>query len=295
MNSARIALVGVTSEHFGRGAAEGFLHDFEGWAIFMICIACLIGEMALLARLSHRRLRDVFGIHLPGAAPAPAAAETRVRAVPRTLGVAVALLAGVAAAQTLAPLPESVLPARRPFDDFPLRLPGWQGIPVRMDPAYLEILKPDDYLLANYTRSAAPQPINLYVAYYAAQRHGLAAHSPSECLPADGWEMQSFERHLVEGARTPDGPLEVNRAVIQKGEARQLVYYWFKQRERLVRGEYAVKLYLLWDLVTRQRSDGAMVRLVTPLAAGEPAAAADARMEAFAAELLPRLSAFVPG
>jgi EpsI family protein len=91
------------------------------------------------------------------------------------------------------------------------------------------------------------------------------------------------------------GPLTVNRVVIQKGEARQLVYYWFQQRERALAGEYAVKRYLFWDLVTRQRSDGGLVRLVTPLRKGEAPEAADARLANFAVKLAPRLPEYFPG
>jgi exosortase D (VPLPA-CTERM-specific) len=292
MNSARIALIGVTGEHFGRAAAEGFLHDFEGWAVFMTCMAVLFAEMWLLARLSGRALRDVFGIELP--AGAEAGAEQRVRAVPATLRVAAALLAGVALAYAFAPRPESVVPERRGFGEFPLELGEWRGRLERMDPIHLGILKLDDYLLANYF-DGSRHGVNVYMGYYGMQRNGLAAHSPTECLPADGWEMQRFERYAVPGVSANGRPLAVNRVVIQKGDSRQLVYYWFKQRERHLAGEYAVKAALFWDLLTRRRSDGALVRLITPLAPGEAPEAADARLAAFAARVVPLLPSYVPG
>ena len=286
MNSARIALIGVTAEHFGRAAAEGFLHDFEGWAVFMVCMAALFAEMWVFSRIARLPFNQVFGIELP--ARAPRVAEVRVRAVPATLGVAAALICAVAAAQALAPQPESIAPPRRDFTGFPLELGAWRGRTEPMRPEYVEVLKLDDYLLANFAGGAQPA-VNLYIGYYASQRDGIAAHSPRDCLPADGWEMQSFEAHAVPGVAA------LNRVVIQKGQARQLVYYWFQQRERVLAGEYAVKFYLFWDLVTRSRSDGALVRLVTLLPPGEDIAAADARLAAFAAELAPRLPAFVPG
>lgn len=292
MNSARIALIGVTAEHFGRAAAEGFLHDFEGWAVFMTCMAALFAEMWLLARLSGRGFRDAFSIDPP--AQAPAGAERRLRTVPGTLHAAAVLLAAVALAYALAPQPGSVVPPRRGFVDFPLALDGWRGRSERMDPVYLGILKLDDYLLANYV-DGSRHAINVYMGYYATQRHGLAAHSPTECLPGDGWEMQRFERYVVPGASAGGELLAVNRVVIQKGESRQLVYYWFKQRERHLAGEYAVKAALMWDLLGRQRSDGALVRLITPMPKGEAPEAADARLAAFAARLVPELPAFVPG
>lgn len=293
MNSARIALVGITSEHFGRAAAEGFLHDFEGWAIFMACMLVLLAEIALLARLSGRRFGEAFGVDLPG--PAPTGAARRVRAVPRSLGAAALLLVAVATAHAFVPEPASVVPERRDFREFPLQISGWSGRPERMNPEHLGILRLDDYLLANFAQSSAG-PVNVYVGYYATQRHGLAAHSPSECLPADGWEMQSIERRRLEGvAAAGGGALEVNRVVIQKGDSRQLVYYWFQQRERSLTGEYAVKAWLFWDLVTRQRSDGALVRLITPLQPGEDLAAADRRLAGFAAEMALRIPSYVPG
>jgi exosortase D (VPLPA-CTERM-specific) len=293
MNSVRIGLIGVTVEHIGPAAAEGLLHDFEGWAVFMTCMGVLFAEMWLFARLSGRRFREVFAIDLP--AGPPIGAERRLRTVPPSLIAAVALLAGAALAQLAAPQPESQIPARREFSQFPLALGAWQGRSERMNPLHLDILKLDDYLLANYTNGGAPS-VNLYMGYYAVQRHGLAAHSPSECLPADGWEMQRFQRHIVPGVQAADGaPLEVNRVVIQKGQARQLVYYWFQQRERSLRGEYAVKAYLFWDLLTRQRSDGALVRLVTPMPPGEGTGEADRRLAEFSGLVMTRLPSHVPG
>lgn len=291
MNSARIALIGVTSERFGRAAAEGFLHDFEGWAIFMSCLAVLLAEMAGFAHLSGRRFRDVFSVEAPGATPA--SADRRVRAVPATLRASAALLATTAIAYALSPAPNSAVPARKDFREFALQVGDWQGRPERMSAEHLGILRLDDYLNATFQ---SPQgAIGLYIGYYATQRHGLAAHSPTECLPADGWEMQRFERRELPEIRGASGPLAVNRVVIQKGGARQLVYYWFQQRERTLTGEYAVKAYLFWDLVTRQRSDGALVRAVTPIMPGEDEAQADRRLQGFVAGVVPRLPEFIPG
>ena len=38
MNSVRIAIVGMLVSFFGTEQAEGFLHFFEGWVIFIVCI-----------------------------------------------------------------------------------------------------------------------------------------------------------------------------------------------------------------------------------------------------------------
>ena len=66
-------------------------------------------------------------------------------------------------------------------------------------------------------------------------------------------------------------PLAVNRVQIAKGDHRQLVYYWFQQRGRVVTNEYLVKWYLLWDALTKNRTDGALVRLVVNVGEGHRA------------------------
>jgi exosortase D (VPLPA-CTERM-specific) len=291
MNSVRIALVGVTVEHFGIQAAEGVLHDFEGLVVFAGCMVILIGLMWLMSRLSGRALQDSFVITLdspkrPGVVPMK-------RAVPATLGVAAALLAGAALAHALVPLPEAKTPQRRDFTYFPQQIGDWTGKPMPLERQFAEVLQLDDYLLANYTDKAG-RGVNAYVAYYAAQTQRLHDHSPRQCMPGGGWEIRELKPYTVPGIDVYGQPLKVNRVVIQKGEDRQLVYYWFKQRDRILDKESHVKFYMVWDVLTRQRSDGALVRLVTPLARGEDLAAGDQRLAGFASQLVPRLPDYVP-
>jgi EpsI family protein len=85
-----------------------------------------------------------------------------------------------------------------------------------------------------------------------------------------------------------------NRAVIQKGDQRQVVLYWFQQRGRMIANEYLVKLYLLWDAVTRHRTDGALVRLISAVQPGESVEDAASRLVAFAGTMQPELMRFVP-
>jgi exosortase D (VPLPA-CTERM-specific) len=293
MNSFRIGVIGVLVEHYGIEQAEGFLHDFEGWVIFMACFSLLLIEVWVILRLSgdRRSLRDIFVIDWPAARPSSLGVTRRTNGAAGVAAV-VLLLFGAFVAVAM-PARAEVRPARTDFTRFPMQIAQWSGRRESIESMYLDILKLDDYVLANYAVEAAP-PVNLYVAYYESQRGGRSAHSPSSCQPGGGWRMSEFRRNELPGLGAGGTTLPLNRVIIEQGEQRQLVYYWFKQRERVVTNEYLVKWYLLWDSLIRNRSDGALVRLITPLAAGEQAAQGDARLVAFAHEAVPNISGYVP-
>jgi exosortase D (VPLPA-CTERM-specific) len=293
MNSFRIGVIGVMVEYWGQSMAEGFLHDFEGWAIFMVCFAILFVEMWLLMRLSkdQRPLREVFGIDPP--VPAVAGVPYQAQPISRP---AVAVL--VLTVLTLIPgltLPKrvEVPPQRASFTEFPTEVDHWKGRVGTLETMYLDALKLTDYALIDYTNPQG-ELVNFYSAYYESQRKGQSAHSPKSCLPGGGWVMEQFGPHTVEGVTTEGAPLTVNRVVIAQGESRQLVYYWFQQRGRLITNEYLVKWYVFWDGLTKNRSDGALVRLVTPLRQGEELDHADALMRDFVGKIAGQLPRFIP-
>jgi EpsI family protein len=140
----------------------------------------------------------------------------------------------------------------------------------------------------------AGQTVSLYVAYYNSQRKGEAVHSPRSCLPGGGWQLREFNQRVVPGVTVNGQPLRVNRTLISLGEQRQLVYYWFQQRGRVVNNEIAVKWYLFWDALTLHRTDGALVRLIVPLPRTDGEAVGDRELSEFAALLAQRLTRYIP-
>jgi EpsI family protein len=162
-----------------------------------------------------------------------------------------------------------------------------------LEPVYIQALKMNDYFLADYVRTGAP-PVNFYVAWYDSQRAGQSAHSPRSCIPGGGWRIDSLTQAELVDVPGPDGLLRVNRALVTFGGQQQIVYYWFQQRGRVITNEYLVKWYLFRDALTRNRTDGALVRLTTPVTDDEGISAADARLSAFAAAAVPRLHTYIP-
>lgn len=308
MNSFRIGVIGVTVEYFGRDAAEGFLHDFEGWIVFMACTGILVAEMWLLARLGNdpRPLQEVFGLTFPESFPVDTPYCDRT--LPVQYWVVGAILVGALGLSASLEHRDEAIPSRTDYAEFPLKVGNWVGHRQVMEQQYIDALKFDDYVLADYvynpdagsavSSSGLPSrfrmPVNFYSAYYASQRKGESIHSPRSCIPGGGWRIMSHEVVTMDGVLLYGQPMKLNRLLIQKGEDRQLVYYWFQQRGRDLTNEYVVKWYLFWDALTMNRTDGALVRLTTLAPKGEDIAAADARLQDFLNVSLPELDKYIP-
>jgi exosortase D (VPLPA-CTERM-specific) len=293
MNSLRIGVIGILVNSFGIEMAEGFTHFFEGWVVFMLCVAILFAEMWLITRLAGRPFLKSLQMDTPPLAELSAAFGARP--VSQTLVVAGVLVAAGAVAATSIERREEMVPAVPQLAAFPLLIGDWRGMEQRVDQEQLDALRSDATLLANYQSKTDPAPVSLWIAYYGSQRGGRSVHSPRTCLPGGGWEIEELKSVPIQGVRADGQPLPVNRTVISLEQQRQLVYYWFVQRGRLITNEYVVKWYIFWDALTRNRTDGALVRLVTYVEPGENGLArADERLQRFARELDPKLSYFLP-
>lgn len=318
VNGFRIGIIGVLVEWYGAGAAEGFYHLFEGWVLFMASLVLLILETWVLFRMGRMEDRSSFfdrftwngqrtdvivqPLHSSSLATAPTGSRIassihfpssrKMFPSPAYL-CSVALLVPVSFASTLMTERVEVAPPRAMFVDFPMILDGWRGTSLSLEKRYIDALRFDDYVLADY-RLADGQPVNLYAAYYLSQRKGQSAHSPQSCLPGGGWEISSFNRLDLPHHTGMIRPLHVNRALIQKDSQKQIVLYWFKQRDRIISNEYLVKLFLLWDGVSRGRTDGALVRISSLVGPGETEDIVDQRLLRFISTIEPELIRYVP-
>lgn len=306
MNSLRIGIIGILVEFWGIEQAEGFLHDFEGWIIFIGCLGVLFAEMWLMVKIfmPGKTFSQVFivdtDISNENSYRNVSFAENNDSVLfnlPKPYLSACALLILILPLSILLGDREDATPSRHKFSTFPLQFQSWEGTEVGMGQDYIDVLKFDDYIIANYLNKedTSGLPVNFYVAYYASQRKGASAHSPKSCMPGDGWRIGNFEQRQIGSHITAIGqPLVVNRTVISKGNYRQLVYYWFQQRGRIITNEYLVKWYLFWDALTQQRTDGALIRLVVSLPEESSEKEADAKMEVFINEMFPQLEKYVP-
>jgi len=205
--------------------------------------------------------------------------------------VPVVLLLAATAALLNARSAVEAVPPHVEIASFPAEIDTWHGIDVPMSPETLTVLGPGQFLVRDYRRSPAEPYVNLYVAYFPSQKTGDTIHSPQNCLPGAGWTPLQSGRIALQ--RDDGTTITVNRFIISKGLVRQLVLYWYQAHDRVTPSEYWAKIYLVADAIRMNRTDGALVRVVTPITNGDEEAA-QARALDFTHRVLPLLDSYIP-
>jgi len=195
-----------------------------------------------------------------------------------------------------------LFPPREEFASFPLQLGAW-SCPQRdvMDKSTLANLGASDYLICDYRRAEPTGFVGVYVGYHETQirEEGGGSgensiHPPKHCLPGSGWDIIAQSDVELDIPGLPQRPAKVNRMVIAKGDARQMVYYWYQTQGRVIADDWQKIAYLSWDRARSGRTDGALVRFTTPIFHKDEDAA-ERQIRELASEIVARLAAYVPG
>ena len=181
------------------------------------------------------------------------------------------------------------MPLRQPLGQLPLAMNGWLGQDDPLEARIVSALGVSDYVNRGYISGGEP-PVGLYVGYYQSQRTGETIHSPKNCLPGAGWEPVRAGRLTIPMLTSP--AIIVNEFLVEKGPAQYLVLYWYQSHGRVIASEYSGKAWLAFDAITRNRTDAALVRVLTSTTNGEEQARA--RVVGFVQALYPRLNTFIP-
>jgi len=296
MNSVRIAMAGIIVNHYGIEWLEGFSHFFEGWVIFVACIGLLFLLAWIMLRFNPQKMTLVDALDLDTDGLGTQAARIQYirpskALIASTVAVGLALLAYQAV-----PTRGGLEAQRTQFVLFPRKLGDWKqvGRPQILSPAIAQNLQADDYHSVTFSNAPNTSSIGLFMAWYDDQSQG-GVHSPEICLPSAGWEISWLERTDISAQMGTDFEFNINRALIQKGETRMLVYYWFEQKGRKVAWDFAGKFSLMVDGVKTGRTYGGLVRLTTQIAPNESEAQAGARLITLLKETYTNLPRFMPG
>ncbi len=180
--------------------------------------------------------------------------------------IACALLLGALLGLQLRSTGEAV-PIRRTLESLPTSLGTWRARETsRLEPDIVSLLKVDDYLMRRYVDGDG-RALWLYIGYWSTQRKGAQIHSPRNCLPGAGWEPIEASRVTVP-LPPPYGPIVVNRYLIQKDRDQQVVFYWYQSQGEAIAGELTAKLRMVRTAIARNRTDGALVRVSSPVTIG---------------------------
>ncbi len=294
MTALRIAGIGLAVDRAGPEAAERVLRLTGDWVFLGACILVLLGLVMGARRMSGRNVQGERGIDLRlGGAGGQLARVLAIR--PTGALIASAVVTTVVALLLVAgPTRPAGTVDRDPFRLFPPDVAGWSGTSSTITPGVANVLNADDHVLIDFIHPEERASVNFWSAFYYRQDHDVGGiHSPQDCLPADGWNIVAFrpmELEIAGGA----GSLALNRAVIEKNGTRALVYYWFDGRGRRLSNERMARMMVKVDALTRGRSDGALVRYVTPILPGESDADADARIQRLLGDTIGLLPRFVP-
>ncbi len=184
-----------------------------------------------------------------------------------------------------------LIPTSEPVNSFPIQIGSWIGQDQHIDDEVVAVLGPGHFLSRIYRRTSQPY-VGFFLGYFPSQQTGDSIHSPKNCLPGSGWTPTESSRIMLPVAS--GGSIPVNRYIIQKGTDRQLLIYWYQAHGRAVASEYWARFYLVADAIRMNRTDGALIRIVTPIAFGENPESAEERAAQFAHRITLYLDKYVP-
>lgn len=281
-NAARVSATGISTYYYGKQATESQVHEISGWLVYVVALVLLIAVNYALMKIfrSNAVSEEV-----------PFEKRDAIRGFASPfLPLILAIVIGGSAVNWIVTRGEAKTECEA-LAALPAELGQWdqKGGEIKFGEQTESVLKTSDYTIREYTLPDG-RIANVYVGYYASQRTGATYHSPQNCLPGAGWIMKdpSYVDITMPNGRT----FTANRYIIINGIYKEVMIYWYQGRGRMEASEYQDKINTVIDSVTRSRSDGSIIRVMTSVGSDEPAALAAATD--LSAQLAYSLSDFVP-
>jgi exosortase D (VPLPA-CTERM-specific) len=293
MNSVRIGIAGLIVNNYGLDWIEGFSHFFEGWVIFVSCIIILFLLARIMLFFNDRSMSLAEALDLDTTGLGTEAARVAlIQPSKAMITAAIMMMVAVAAWFSMPDRNAAGSISRESFYSFPKSIDGWSqyGRAEIFNEKIAQSLAADDYRSIYLTHPDEQASVGLFMAWYSDQsRNGV--HSPEICLPGNGWEIASIKRVDIADEVGSATPFNINEVIIQKGESRSLVLYWFEQKGRRLAWDLGAKFMRVYDGVQTGRTDGGIVRLTTQILPNESDEDARARLIGIAAaaqDIIPR-------
>jgi exosortase D (VPLPA-CTERM-specific) len=282
-NAARVTSTGILTYYYGKSMIEGFVHEFSGWLVYIVALVLLA-----IVNFAVKKFHQIpnFKFQISNSEDQSPKAKNQS---PMFAPILATLLLASLFINWFATRGEAEI-SRQNLSLVSNNLGDWKqrGGDIKFSPQTESVLRASDYVMREYEKNGAIA--NLYIGYYASQRGGATYHSPQNCLPGAGWEMK--QPQLVEITAKNGKSFTANKFFIENGTKREIMIYWYLGRGRANASEYTDKLFTIIDSVIKQRSDGAMIRILIP-AGNDEIFAAQSALD-LASQTADNLSAFVP-
>jgi exosortase D (VPLPA-CTERM-specific) len=289
-NGLRIAITGVLTHNIGPEVAEGFFHDFSGWAIFMLS-ALFLFVMGRLLRLFPPRKPTAKG-NAEESERNESKPSVHFSGNKAAFFTAFALLFTVGAlGATTGTLPPIEL--KNSIATFPISFDGWTGTSQRVDPLIIDASGAEDAFSGLY-QNGNGEVVSLYIGYRGSSflENDNFFHSPTVCLPSSGWKTLDKSTHVI-GDIDGYGKLKVTTMLIESMGTRQLVYFWFQTKNKATYDKNINRFHLTLHALLRDNTHDMFMRTITSLAAGESLRTVQVRMDKFVRDSMKAVQQFL--
>jgi len=288
MNGLRIFVTGLLTVNGHKELAQGLSHDFAGWFGFILAGGILVLISSLMKKIWPYPEESSDERQSLEESDKPGVGYTK----PIILASILCLLFAGSGYSLREMSSSFIQPERMSFESFPMKIGEWEGKREYLSEEILNELWADDYVKAFYRKDGSPNMIYLLIPFYEYQGTRHTAHAPQACLLGGGWAMVNSKEHVAK----PEGKDEVKMRtmVMEKGNSRLLSTYFFFQRGRVITSPWMNKFYLIFDSITKRRTDGGLVRIEMGVAPGQSIDEAYVVLEDFLSGLWPLLPDYVP-
>ncbi|MCG8551363.1 MAG: EpsI family protein [Desulfobacterales bacterium] len=285
-NVLRIGIAGILTYQWGSEMAEGFFHDFQGWAIFMVALVLLFV------------FGKVLNLIWPNREKKEMVAEPEEIISPKHKGNIAAFCTSIVllVAVAVLTLNASALPPikiKGGIANFPTRFDSWQGTPEAVDAEIIDASGAEEAFNCFYSNEAG-EGVSLYMGYRSTAflENENFFHSPTVCLPSSGWKVLEKSKYVIRGV-PGFNTLPVTEMVIESMGRKQLVYFWFQTKDKATHDKNINRFHLALHALKKDNTHDLFIRPITLVKDGESLEKARQRLDGFTRQMMGTLLAFL--
>lgn len=180
------------------------------------------------------------------------------------------------------------------LSSLPLEIGEWKSKGDEpIEEKIMNMLQLSDYVNRTYV-SPSGKIFSLYVGFVSIQEEQPMIHTPLVCLPGSGYVVSNEKLLPWWNGRKDKKEKKVNLITVEQGQSKLLICYWYQANQRIMANDYVYRFFLLWDAIFKKRTDGALVRFMTPMSLDESPMIAEERLKNYVQLLIPIINKELP-